>query len=63
MLSKAGSFVKAHPIACAGILVTGALGQLVFNHILKDGAKNEGKIEQKYDDIIKLKNSTTDILA
>ena len=63
MLSKAGSFVKAHPIACAGILVTGALGQLDFNHILKDGAKNEGKIEQKYDDIIKLKNSTTDILA
>lgn len=56
-LSTAGTFVKAHPIACAAVLAAGTIGQLIFNNIVKDGAKNEGKIEQKYDDILDLKNA------
>ncbi len=56
-LSAAGSVVKAHPIACAVILAAGTAGQFILNGIVKDGAKNEGKIEQKYDDILDLKNA------
>lgn len=61
--SSLGSFIKAHPVAAAVVFTVGTVGQIVYDNILKNGAKNEGKIEQKYDDIIKIKEASTDVLA
>lgn len=55
--------IKAHPLLCAATMAVGAAGSVLIGKAVVDHAKNEGKIEQKYDDILKLKNSTTDVLA
>lgn len=59
----AGGIIKTHPLLSAALMTAGTVGSVLIGKAVVDHAKNEGKIEQKYDDIIKLKNSTTDILA
>lgn len=64
LLTKAGTYAKAHPAIFAAVTAIGAIGLGAATLLQHHQSKTEGKIEQKYDDVVKLKNTvSTDILA
>ncbi len=60
--SQIASCAKSNPILFTGLAIAGAVGNVLILKTLTSGAKNEGKIEQKYDDILALKNSSAQTL-
>lgn len=55
--TMAGGMIKAHPLLCAATAVIGTVGSVLIGKAIVDNAKTEGKIEQKYDDKLALKNN------
>lgn len=52
-----GGIAKAHPLLFAATAAVGTVGSLLIGKAFVDHAKTEGKIEQKYDDKLALKNN------
>ncbi len=52
-----GGIAKAHPLLFATTAAVGTVGSLLIGKAFVDHAKTEGKIEQKYDDKLALKNN------
>ncbi len=57
LLGGAKAFATAHPVATAVLAGIGLIGTAAIEKVKENGAKNEGKIEQKYADILDLKNA------
>ena len=55
--TAAKTFAKAHPAATAVLAGIGLIGGVAIENVKKEGAKENGKIEQKYADILELKNA------
>jgi len=57
------SFATAHPVATAVLALIGGIGTAAIHKAKENGAKEEGKIEQKYADILELRNNAAKDLA